>query len=733
MQPRPDEMNAAPANATGVQGTKAMKPCRFFGTLDGCRSGADCVFSHDLGRDKDRRTGKGRSDSASTVAAASREVPTSPDAALNQRRQRMQRGQKSGAKKATAEATAPTPPQPAPLASQATSQQRASLPSKPPPASRAPVARPAANRIAENLTPLQLELRSIERRFRSSYKVISATPVLFADPPSLNPSNATITATAAQLVSQFPPTILELELAPSDPDFPFDLEQLSLRLVIPTRLLPAATTHISTLLTDSRIKVLNPEIPPALARAVETGWRRQLGVALMTPTACVPGQTLLTLFNWLDRHLERLLSGIGSESRDVVGVTGIVVNQNRHSEEELRRGIVERVDAGLRGVNLMVPRSSGVSADGGYKDRIFYYGVPNSDNNAESSSDTDETGSEFNELDDTASTVSKQLDEEGPADQEEDAEPTLDPSSSTISATPQHRGTQIKLLNPTMKGISLLECVHPKFLLSCLRCKSNFDSPPHMGANTPCARTCPTCTAVLGITFRPGMVHMSSQTVGYLDLEGYGVADFLPSAWRVTCEGCNQATEGIGILKSLPRGETEMRVGCKHCHAKMGIMINDIKFVKLQPSLMTTSSPLPLKSKKKRTLADEGIVLGQPLPHNGACTHYRKSYRWFRFPCCARAYPCDQCHEAQKPDAHEMQWANRMICGFCAREQVYSQQASCLCGRELTRRSGGGGGFWEGGQGTRTRHLMSRKDPRKTKGLGKTQSQKANRVGKKAE
>ncbi len=34
------------------------------------------------------------------------------------------------------------------------------------------------------------------------------------------------------------------------------------------------------------------------------------------------------------------------------------------------------------------------------------------------------------------------------------------------------------------------------------------------------------------------------------------------------------------------------------------------------------------------------------------------------------------------------------------------------------------GGFWEGGKGTRDPSRMSRKDPRKYRGLGKTTSQK---------
>lgn len=39
-----------------------------------------------------------------------------------------------------------------------------------------------------------------------------------------------------------------------------------------------------------------------------------------------------------------------------------------------------------------------------------------------------------------------------------------------------------------------------------------------------------------------------------------------------------------------------------------------------------------------------------------------------RFPCCGRTYPCDVCHDMDQD--HPMELATRMICGYCAKEQV---------------------------------------------------------------
>lgn len=45
--------------------------------------------------------------------------------------------------------------------------------------------------------------------------------------------------------------------------------------------------------------------------------------------------------------------------------------------------------------------------------------------------------------------------------------------------------------------------------------------------------------------------------------------------------------------------------------------------------------------------------VGFPLPHNGSCKHYKNSNRYFRFPCCGKAYACDDCHN--KIEKHEME------------------------------------------------------------------------------
>ena len=46
--------------------------------------------------------------------------------------------------------------------------------------------------------------------------------------------------------------------------------------------------------------------------------------------------------------------------------------------------------------------------------------------------------------------------------------------------------------------------------------------------------------------------------------------------------------------------------------------------------------------------------VGNPLPKNGSCKHYKNSHRYFRFPCCGKGYPCDECHNDNERE-HDMQ------------------------------------------------------------------------------
>lgn len=128
--------------------------------------------------------------------------------------------------------------------------------------------------------------------------------------------------------------------------------------------------------------------------------------------------------------------------------------------------------------------------------------------------------------------------------------------------------------------------------------------------------------------------------------------------------------------------------------------------------------------------AVERLRVGEPLPHTGACRHYRHSHRWLRFPCCGYRYPCDLCHE-ELSDGHEMAWAKRMVCGFCSLEQ--SLAGKCTgCGKKVAataaRPEGRNTRHWEGGRGCRDKSALDSRDRHKYKNSkAKTVSRRAYR------
>ncbi|KAL1981684.1 hypothetical protein VTN96DRAFT_2347 [Rasamsonia emersonii] len=318
------------------------------------------------------------------------------------------------------------------------------------------------------------------------------------------------------------------------------------------------------------------------------------------------------------------------------------------------------------------------------------------------------------ESDFTTSDEEKSDEEEASEDEEEGGAPVPEPSASTPASTPA-RGVSLSFPGLELYGIELLEVKMLCVTLKCERCKEFTDVKNIKPTNDPSvaasvrAESCRKCANVFGIGFRRELMHPTSHRAGYLDLEGCTVFDLLPSHFVPTCSECSTPFPAPGIV--AVRGESAFAT-CRECHRRMVFKIPEVKFLVVGPSALTAPRPPPRKKVKENL----GIVAGRELPHRGRCSHYGKSYRWFRFSCCAKVFPCDKCHDAATD--HPNEHANRMICGFCSREQMYRPEDCSFCRNVLVGKSGSG--FWEGGKGTRDKVRMSRKDPRKYKRRGGT-------------
>ncbi|KAF3388527.1 hypothetical protein F1880_003690 [Penicillium rolfsii] len=285
-----------------------------------------------------------------------------------------------------------------------------------------------------------------------------------------------------------------------------------------------------------------------------------------------------------------------------------------------------------------------------------------------------------------------------------------------VPAALDTRGRGVALSFPFLElyGIELLEVSHLAITIKCERCKESMDikNVPQLAdpKDVPKIESCKKCANSMSIGFRKQLMHSHANRAGYLDLDGCTVLDLLPSNFIPRCSECSTTYHAPGV--SAVRGESAMAI-CRHCHRKMVFKVPEVKFLVVGSAAMSSRAALPLKKRPKEVL---GIVAGQELPRRGRCQHYGKSYRWFRFSCCAKVFPCDKCHDAETD--HPNEHANRMICGFCSREQIYRPESCGVCRATLIGKAGSG--FWEGGKGTRNRALMSRKDPRKYKRRGGT-------------
>ena len=308
--------------------------------------------------------------------------------------------------------------------------------------------------------------------------------------------------------------------------------------------------------------------------------------------------------------------------------------------------------------------------------------------------ETDDISSESGDSD--SDSGSYDSDDEETVEKAEDTLTAPSASASTLSETPE-RGISLSFPHLELYSIELLELVSLSITIKCSRCKDIMDI-NNLRTVSQRSASCKKCASPLSISFRRELIHANANRAGYLDLEGCTVVDMLPSNFLPTCSQCSITHAAPGVVSV--RGASTMAI-CRECHAKMTFKIPETKFLLISSATRSGGPPL----RKKKPKENLGITVGQELPRRGRCQHYTKSYRWFRFSCCERVFPCDRCHD--EASDHPNEHANRMICGFCSREQNYRPEDCAVCKASVIKKAGGG--FWEGGKGTRDKVKMSRK------------------------
>lgn len=306
---------------------------------------------------------------------------------------------------------------------------------------------------------------------------------------------------------------------------------------------------------------------------------------------------------------------------------------------------------------------------------------------------------------------SKSVANSGELDETEESTENLVPiDSSGLKAASAPASIKVCVQWNNISGnIASISAVSLDLNVKCVRCNATAFNLITCTSKQPTFSHCKKCQNRQSVRMESELVHEHSNVIARLEPKGCRPVDcvLLSSKLRFVCLSCNREADAENLTYGIAH-----KSWCFSCHAKSEFEISAIRFTgNLQNIAKEDESMQKAKApKKKRDEKSIEIVEGKPLPDCGTCRHYKKSFRWFRFPCCGKVYPCDLCHSEIETE-HEMKLANRMVCGFCGKEQPFQNAKPCInCNSNMTRVKSS---HWEGGKGCRDQRIMSRNDDRK--------------------
>jgi uncharacterized CHY-type Zn-finger protein len=208
-----------------------------------------------------------------------------------------------------------------------------------------------------------------------------------------------------------------------------------------------------------------------------------------------------------------------------------------------------------------------------------------------------------------------------------------------------------------------------KGIVSCTKCKHESD-PVEFSSATSRFTNMSSCS----ICERSNSVYVSNNEVTGVDC---AVAQVIEASFWIFC-GCGKDCSYInGIRVGREKRNIAFKCGCPETVVKVDfectVRLISRKKDQISPRLRAEESPT------------RKFKVGVALPMNGACKHYKKSFRWLKYPCCNEWYACNQCHDSRVTN-HERgseDEADVMLCGFCSVEQSL-HAVCCSCGKETT-------------------------------------------------
>lgn len=485
---------------------------------------------------------------------------------------------------------------------------------------------------------------------------------------------------------------------PTDPDWPYDVKSFDIQIIFPVEY-PLKLFELTL--------PFEQDLPETVRRYVEVSLEEWTEKTQKDSEAKGTAENYLRPFmRWLEKNiLDMVTDGLRQLRREL---TAKAAGIQFISSQELQKKVLKTTEeTGSQSVgeadNSTQLQPEGVIYRKSEQEPEETYECPTR-SEAYSGSEEDE-----------------EEEEEETGEEEEGAEGHQRPQ---IAMETERRGTELSFGNMKMWFCTTVMMEKLRLSVRCDRCKheTDFSTPPNRINSIICGK----CSNDQLVGFRPVLAHTYSSTFGYLDLEGCSVYDVILQDCQMSI-GCIMCSRDVLIKKFCPGVQTE--IYCRGCHTKMKFACENVKInlltaagvdkAKFSGAVHQVASKLV-----RRVPNDPAIKEGKPLPDNGSCKHYKKSFRWLRFPCCGKCYPCDLCHD-DKED-HEMKFANRMVCGFCCREQPFAADKPCVgCSSALTKVRTS---HWEGGRGCRDKITMSRFDEKKYTNLNKTVSKKAQAI-----
>ncbi|GMR38024.1 hypothetical protein PMAYCL1PPCAC_08219, partial [Pristionchus mayeri] len=387
------------------------------------------------------------------------------------------------------------------------------------------------------------------------------------------------------------------------------------------------------------------------------------------------------------------------------------------------------MQAEMAGISLVMPSEEGEEEgrkNKGGKEEVLADDMAKLEVDEDEEDEEDEEESEDEEEGDGSGRRMEGMEEEEEGEEKEEGAESKNGEKPTMEM-------QLNWTNSS-GNVANLEAESLRFVLKCARCGEIREEDVRMveGSGKTAGR-CAKCALAQSIQVTRSLVHATCATLALIRAQGCRPIDavLLHSQLRFVCLQCTKTDS----VQNLSFGSTH-KSWCRGCHALMEFVILSARFTGLfgreQDEEAAKSLPKARRPKATKESVGAPIVEGEQLPEMGTCKHYKKSYRWFRFPCCGRLFPCDTCHEETVKGEHEMKVSNRMVCGHCSKEQPYSASKPCVgCDAATTRKKSQ---FWEGGKGCRDQKSMNKNDVHKhTGGRKKTISKKAwaNRLEKK--